>query len=114
MGEGPEAGVNSRNALAYFVQRSLQFAPMPIGWSGDRESAGSPFVNPDPWSNLHHPLSMSKSHSEVFRRVSDADADAVGNGQGENESTFLLYLKEISGECGATPVREGAVAAKKI
>ena len=93
----PDRDRTNKNGFAdsdHFSQSPMQ----PIGWSSDRRDSGSPFINPDPWasSGFHQPLSMSKSHSEVFRCISDDDSGPTF--PAENENAFLVYLKKISGE----------------
>ena len=71
-----------------------------VGWTVERES-GSPFVNPDPWSGLHQPV--SKCHSEVFRTYSGGgvvvDELPNANSNDDNDTTlFLPNLRKISGE----------------
>jgi len=74
-------------------------SPIQMGWNGERESS-SLFINSDPWSNLHPPLSLSKSHSEVFRTFSDRafSDDDSSSIHGDNETSFLWSLKKASGE----------------
>ena len=91
----------------------FQRSPVPIGWNVDRETRdSSPYINSDPWSssshvihNNHH-LSLTKSHSEVFRTYSDRSntddeiSSSSNNIHAENEaSNFLWSLKKASGKC---------------
>ncbi len=90
----------------------FQRSPVPIGWNVDRETRdSSPYINSDPWSSsipMNHTnhLSLTKSHSEVFRTYSDRSntdeetSTSSNNIHAENEaSNFLWSLKKASGKC---------------
>lgn len=77
-------------------------SPNPVGWNYELET-NSLFINSDPWSTPHIPLTLSKSHSQVFpsyseRIGSEEILNSTSNATADSDSAFLRTMRNPSGK----------------